>query len=139
MADRLVLPTDLYPVAPRDAPEPQPSPLQWLINIVHLLAAQVEALSIAAAPTKHNTSTNPTADFDTAAGGLREHDALPIASKDSPLEYIDSREWTDFASRRPVHSRNACPPPAQPPRACGTLDTTRPTSFLLIPREILTR
>jgi hypothetical protein len=36
---------------------------------------------------------------------------------------------------RTVRSRNAYPPPAQKSRACGTLDTTRPTIFLRITRE----
>jgi hypothetical protein len=77
MTDRMVLPTDLYPVAPSDAPEEQPYQLQLLTNIVQHLAAHVETLSIAAAPTKQTTSANPTADFNGAAGGRREHDALP--------------------------------------------------------------
>jgi hypothetical protein len=47
----MVLPTDLYPVAPGDAPEQQPKQLQLLTNIVQQLAAQVDTLSIAAAPT----------------------------------------------------------------------------------------
>jgi hypothetical protein len=34
MADRLVLPTDLYPVAPGDAPEEQQDQLQLLTKIV---------------------------------------------------------------------------------------------------------
>jgi hypothetical protein len=96
---RLVLPTDLYPVAPSYAPEPQPDQLQLLTNIVHQLATQVETLSIATAPIKHTTSANPTADFDRTAGGRREHDAVPADSKGLPLEYINPREWTDFASR----------------------------------------
>jgi hypothetical protein len=76
MADHLALPTDLYPVAPDDAPEQQPNQLQLLANIVRHLAAQVETLSIAAAPTKETNSANPTVDFDRAAGGRREHGAL---------------------------------------------------------------
>jgi hypothetical protein len=68
MAYRLVLPTDLYPVAHGDAPEQQADQLQLMTNTVQQLAARVETLSIAAAPTKHTTSTNPTADFDRAAG-----------------------------------------------------------------------
>jgi hypothetical protein len=99
MAERLVLLTDLYPLAPSDAPEQQPHQLQLLTNIVQQLAAQVETLSIASAPTKHTTSANPTADFDGGAGGRREHDALPADSKENHVEYIDPREWTDFASR----------------------------------------
>jgi hypothetical protein len=55
MADRLVLPTDLYPVAHGDAPEQQPYQLQPLTNIVQQLATQVESLSIAAASTKQTT------------------------------------------------------------------------------------
>jgi hypothetical protein len=69
MVDNLVLPTDLYHVALSDAPEQQPRHLQLMTNIVQQLAAHVETLSIAAAPTKHTTSANPTADFDRAAGG----------------------------------------------------------------------
>jgi hypothetical protein len=100
MADHLVLlPTDLYPVAPCDAPEQQPDQLQLLTNIIQQLAAHVETLSVAAAPTKHTPSTIPTADFDRAAGGRRELDALPVDSTNTPLEYIDPREWSDFASR----------------------------------------
>jgi hypothetical protein len=99
MAYRLVLPTDLYPVAHGDAPEQQPDQLQMMANIVQQLVTEVETLFIAAAPTKHTTSAIPTTDFDRAAGGRREHDALPADSKDTPLEYIDPREWTDFASR----------------------------------------
>jgi hypothetical protein len=107
MSDRLELPTDLYPAAPSDAPEQQPNQLQLLTNIVLQLAAHVETLSIAAAPTKHTTSTNPTADFDKATGERREHDALLADSKDNPLEYIDPREWTNVASRTFAE----CPPP----------------------------
>jgi hypothetical protein len=55
MADRVVLPADLYPVAPGDAPEQHPDQLQLLTQIVKQLAAQVETLSVAAAPTKHTT------------------------------------------------------------------------------------
>jgi hypothetical protein len=108
MAYRMVLPTDFYPVAPSDAPEQQPYKLQLLTNIVQQLAAHVETLSVAAAPTKHTTSAIPTADFDKAAGGRRELDALPVDSKDTPLEYIDPREWSDFASRTFAE----CLPPA---------------------------
>jgi hypothetical protein len=100
MANRLVLPTDLYPVAPGDAPEQQLDHLQLLTNIVQQLTSHVETLSIAAAPTKYTTSPNPTTDFDRDAGGRREHDALSGDSKATPLGYIDDpREWTDFASR----------------------------------------
>jgi hypothetical protein len=91
MADRMVLPTDLYPVALGDAPEHQPHQLQLLTNIVQQLGAQIETLSVATAPTKHTTSAIPTADFDGAAGGRRELDALPIDSTNTPLEYIDPR------------------------------------------------
>jgi hypothetical protein len=93
------LPTDLYPVAPGDAPEQQPDQLQLLTKIVHQLAAQVETLSVAAAPIKHTTSAIPTSDSDRAAGGRLELDALPADSTNAPLEYIDPREWSDFASR----------------------------------------
>jgi hypothetical protein len=94
MADRLVLlPTDLYPVAPGDAQEQQSDQLQLPTKIVQQLAAQVETLSVAAAPTKHTTSAIPTADFDSAAGRRREFDALPADSTNTPLEYIDPREW----------------------------------------------
>jgi hypothetical protein len=96
MGDRLVLPTDLYPVAPCDAPEQHPYQKQLLTNIVQQLATQVEALSIAAAPTKHTTLAILTTDFDRVAGGRREHDALPANSKDIPLEYIDPRKWTYY-------------------------------------------
>jgi hypothetical protein len=99
MADRLVLPTDLYPVAPGDAPEQQPYQLQLLTHIVKQLAAHVETLSVAAAPTKHTTSAIPTADSDSAAGGRLELDALLADSTNTPLEYIDPREWSSFASR----------------------------------------
>jgi hypothetical protein len=98
MADRLVLPTDLY-VAPGDAPEQQPDQLQLLTQIVQQLAAQVETLSVATASTKPTTSAIPTADSDSAAGGRLELDALPADSKTNPLEYIDPREWSEFASR----------------------------------------
>jgi hypothetical protein len=37
MADRMVLPTDLYPVAPGDAPERHPDQLQLLAYIVQHL------------------------------------------------------------------------------------------------------
>jgi hypothetical protein len=71
-----------------------------LTQIVKQLAAHVETLSDAAAPTKHTTSVIPTADSDSAAGGRLELDALPGDSKNTrPLEYIDPREWSDFASR----------------------------------------
>jgi hypothetical protein len=65
----MVLPTDLYPVAPGDAPEQPPNQLQLLTKIVQQLAARVETLSVAAAPTKQTTLAIPTADFDSAAGG----------------------------------------------------------------------
>jgi hypothetical protein len=39
MADRMVLQTDLYPVAPGEAPEHHPHHLQLLTNIVQQLAA----------------------------------------------------------------------------------------------------
>jgi NifB/MoaA-like Fe-S oxidoreductase len=60
MGDRLVLPTDLYPVAPGDAPEQQPNQLQSLTKIVQQIAAQVETLSVIAAPTKHTSLAIPT-------------------------------------------------------------------------------
>jgi hypothetical protein len=85
MADRLALPTDLYPVAPGDAPEQQPNQLQLLTKIVHQVAAHVETLSVAAALTKHTTSTIPTADSERAAGGRLELDALPHDSTNTPL------------------------------------------------------
>jgi hypothetical protein len=56
-------------------------------------------MSIAAAPTKHATSANPTADFNGAAGGRREHDPLEADSNDNPMEYIDPKEWTNYVSR----------------------------------------
>jgi hypothetical protein len=99
MADRLVLPTDLYPVAHGDAPEQQPYQLQPLTNIVQHLATQVESLSIAAASTKQTTSANPTSDFDRAAGERGEHDALQADSNDNPLDDIYPRYWTYYASR----------------------------------------
>jgi hypothetical protein len=99
MADRLVLPTDLYPVAPGDAPEQQPDQLQLLTKIVQQLATQVETLSVAAAPTKHTNTAIPTADPDRAAGGRLELDALPSDITNTSLHYIDPREWSDFASR----------------------------------------
>jgi hypothetical protein len=99
MADRTVLPTDFYPVALGDAPEQHPDQMQLLTNIIQQLAARVETLFVAAAPTKHTTPAIPTADFDRAAGGRRELDALPTDSTNTPLEYIDPREWSDFASR----------------------------------------
>jgi hypothetical protein len=80
MADRLVLRTDLYPVAHGHAPEHQPHQLQLPTNVVQHLTTQVDTLSIAATSTKHTTSANPTADFDRAAGERREHDALPSNS-----------------------------------------------------------
>jgi hypothetical protein len=96
MEDRLVLPTELYPVAFRDAPEQLPDQLKFLTNIVHQLAtAHVDTPSIEGAPTKHTTSVNPTADFERAAGGRREHDAIQVDSNGNPLEYIvniDPRE-----------------------------------------------
>jgi hypothetical protein len=69
MADRLVLPNDLYPVAPCDAPEQQPDKLQMLTSTVKQLASQVETLSLAAAQTKETNSANPIANFDRATGG----------------------------------------------------------------------
>jgi hypothetical protein len=93
MADRLVFPTNLYPDAHGDAPEHQPYPLQLLTKSVQQLAAHVETLSVAAAPTKHTTSAIPAAHFDSAAGGRRELDALPADSTNTPLEYIDPKEW----------------------------------------------
>jgi hypothetical protein len=51
MADRHVLPTDLFPYAHGDAPEQQDQ-LQLLTNIVQQLATHVENVSIAAAPSK---------------------------------------------------------------------------------------
>jgi hypothetical protein len=99
MADRRVLPTDLYPVAPGDAPEQEPYHLQLLATIVQQLEAQVETLSVAAAPIEHTTSAIPTADSDRAADGRLELHALPYDSTYTPQEYIDHREWSDFASR----------------------------------------
>jgi hypothetical protein len=64
MADRLVLPTDLYPVASSDAQEQQLDQLQLLIIFAQQLAINIGTLSLAAAPTKHTTSANPTTDFD---------------------------------------------------------------------------
>jgi hypothetical protein len=72
-------------VAPGDAPEQQPHQLQLLTKIVQQLAAQVETLSVATAPTKHTTSAIPTADSDKAAGGRLELDALPADSTNTPL------------------------------------------------------
>jgi hypothetical protein len=89
MEDRLVLPTDLYPVAPGDAAEEQQDQLQLQTHIVKQLATQVETLSVAPAPTKHTTSAITTADSDSAAGGRIELDALPADSTNTPLEYID--------------------------------------------------
>jgi hypothetical protein len=57
-------------------------------------SSQVETLSVAAAPTNHTTSATPTADSDRAAGGRLELDALPTDSTNTPLEYIDPREWS---------------------------------------------
>jgi hypothetical protein len=76
MANHMVLHTDLYPVASGDAPEQKPCQVELLTSIVHQLASHVETLSLAATPTKHTTSANPTTEFDRAAGGRREHDAL---------------------------------------------------------------
>jgi hypothetical protein len=114
MADRLVLATDLYPVSPSDAPQHQPDQLQLLTNIVQQLASQVQTLSVAAAPTKPTTSAIPTADFDRAAGGRRELDALPADSTNTPLEYIDPREWSEFASR----TFTECLPPSGTTAPC---------------------
>jgi hypothetical protein len=80
MADRVVLPTDLYPVAPGDAPEQLPDQLQLVTQIVQQIAPQVETLSVAAAPTKHTTSAIPTDDSDSTAGVRLELDALPADS-----------------------------------------------------------
>jgi hypothetical protein len=122
MADRLVLPIDLYPVAPGDAPEEQPYQLQLqLTQIVKHLAAQVETLSVAAAPTKHTTSAIPTVDSDSAAGGRLELDALPIDCKNTPLDYIDPREWSDFASRTFAD----CLPPSSTIVPCRVKPSTR--------------
>jgi hypothetical protein len=60
MADRLVFSIDLIPVAHGDAPDQQLDQLQLLTSIVQQLAAHVETMSIAAAPTKQITSANPT-------------------------------------------------------------------------------
>jgi hypothetical protein len=78
MENPVVMRHDLYPVAPCDAPEHQPDQLQLLTNNVHQLAAQVETLSRATAPTKQTYSTHPTTDFDRAAGGRYEHDARQV-------------------------------------------------------------
>jgi hypothetical protein len=99
MADRLVLPNNLHPVAPCDAPEKQLDQIQLLTKIVHQVATHVETLSIAIAPTKPTTAANPTAEFDRTVSGRHGHDAQPVDSNDNPLEYIDPREWTDYASR----------------------------------------
>jgi hypothetical protein len=96
MAYRMVLPTDLYPVAPGGAPEQQLDQLQLLTKIVQQLAAQVETLSVAVAPTKHTTLAIPTTDSDTAAGGRLELDALPADSTNTPLEYIDPLAWQTY-------------------------------------------
>jgi hypothetical protein len=86
------LPYDLYPIAHGEAPDRQPDQLKLLTNIVQKIAAQVETMSLAAAPTKHTTSANPTADFDRATGGRRKHDALQAHSNDNPMEYTDPLE-----------------------------------------------
>jgi hypothetical protein len=57
MADRLVLPTDLYPVAPSDAPEQQPDKLKLLTNIVQLLAARSKLYP--SQPRQQNTLLQP--------------------------------------------------------------------------------
>jgi hypothetical protein len=99
MADRLVLPTDLYPVAPRRA---RTAARPAAINDTDCKAVSTpsETPSVAAAPTKHTTLAIPTADSDTAAGGRLELDALPADRENTPLEYIDPKEWSDFPSRR---------------------------------------
>jgi hypothetical protein len=91
MAYRVVLPHDLYSVAPCDSPEQEAYQLQLVTSNVLQLDAQVEALSLATAPTKQSNSSNPTNDFNRPAGRRNDHDARPANSNDNPLEYIDPR------------------------------------------------
>jgi hypothetical protein len=126
------LPTDLYPVAPSYAPEHESYQLQLLINIAHQVAAHVETLSIAASPTKPTTSPNP----QPILIELRVDDASATLYKVIVTTTLWSTSTPESGqTTRPVCSLNSCPPPAQQPRACGILDTTRQTSFLLTPLE----
>jgi hypothetical protein len=122
MTDRLVLPTDLYPVAPGDAPEQESYQLQLLTNIAHHLAAHVEILSIAASPTKQTSPPNP----QPILIELRVDDSSATLYKAILTTTLWSTSTPESGqTTRPVRSLNFCLPPAQQPRAGGILDTTR--------------
>jgi hypothetical protein len=63
------------------------------------IAAHVETLPLAAAPTKQTNASDTTADFNRAAGGRHEHDNRPSDGNYNSLEYIEPKEWMDYASR----------------------------------------
>jgi hypothetical protein len=86
----MVLPHDLYPVAPGDALDEQPNKLQLLTNIEHQLAVHVESLPLAAAAAiKQTIEAYLTPNFDRVTGGRHKHDSRQAHINDNPLEYID--------------------------------------------------
>jgi hypothetical protein len=108
MADRM--PHDLYPVAPSYAlAQQQPDYMQLLTIILHQLAAQVDTLSLAAAPTHTNNSANPTTEFDDVTADKRhEHDARPAESNDNPIARVSTQKSGQYTL--PERSLSAWPP-----------------------------